>query len=300
MQPTLKGKSIPRIQSQPSVSNLDMGTAISVGQLIYELKQLKQELINTLNKKLQEVDDKIKDHTDTATMLKDTQNQVIDYVGNILKGDPGDPGNPGKEVDEISLEKKILSKVPKPIDIESLTKQILSKVPRTDEKALTNRIIQALPKNKASLKIIQESFDVDPMSVIEKIMSLPEGKFKLTTKHIDGLEQTMAAFRSQLGRGYLHGGGDTVTAGTNITITTTPGGKKQIASTGGGSLTPIAITGTVNGSNKVFTSTLPTYVISDGVWNKAVDRVGATNWTWVAGTLTLVSMAPPTSDIYGF
>lgn len=44
----------------------------------------------------------------------------------------------------------------------------------------------------------------------------------------------MSAFRSQLGKGYLHGGGDTVTAGANITITTDNQGRKVISSTGGG------------------------------------------------------------------
>ncbi len=43
---------------------------------------------------------------------------------------------------------------------------------------------------------------------------------KLSTKHIDGLEQTISAHYNQLGRnGYIHGGGDTVQAGSNVTIT---------------------------------------------------------------------------------
>ncbi len=69
------------------------------------------------------------------------------------------------------------------------------------------------------------------MSVIEKIMALPDGKFKLKSTQIDGLEQTLTAFRSQLSRGYLHGGGDTVIAGTNISITTNSSGQKVISST---------------------------------------------------------------------
>lgn len=69
---------------------------------------------------------------------------------------------------------------------------------------------------------------------------------------------------------------------------------------GGGGLTPIVITGTVNGINVTFTCTQPTYVVSDGVWNRATDSqaVPQTNWTWVAGTLTMT--VPPQSDIYGF
>ena len=69
---------------------------------------------------------------------------------------------------------------------------------------------------------------------------------------------------------------------------------------GGGGLTPIVITGTVNGANVTFTCTQPTYVVSDGVWNRATDSQAspATNWTWAGGTLTMT--VPPQSDIYGF
>lgn len=172
------------------------------------------------------------------------------------------PGEPGISPDIETIRDAVLEKIesPTPVDIEKLTeditKAVIAQLPLPveakpiDEKALAQKILKSLPENKASLKIIRESFETDPMSVIDKIMSLPEGKFKLTTKHIDGLEQTLSAFRSQLGRGYLHGGGDTVKAGTNITINTDPDGKKVInANTGSGTVTsvtgtaPIASTG---------------------------------------------------------
>lgn len=97
-------------------------------------------------------------------------------------------------------------------------------------------------------------------------------------------------------------------AGSNITFTKTDNNTTHqvdftIASSGSGGLSEITVTGTVNGSNKSFTTvSQPTYVISDGAWFKATDRqaVPVTNWTWVTGTLTLVGMSPPTSDIWAF
>lgn len=121
-----------------------------------------------------------------------------------------------------------------PIDEEKIIQVILSKIPvakPVDEKSLIKKVISAIPKNKASLKIIQENFETDPMSIIEKIMALPEeqkNKLNLGTKNISGLDQTIRAMQAQLGRGYLHGGGDTVVAGTNVTITTNANGNKII------------------------------------------------------------------------
>ena len=69
---------------------------------------------------------------------------------------------------------------------------------------------------------------------------------------------------------------------------------------GGGGLTVIAFTGSVNGSNLSFTTaSQPTYVVSDGVWYRATDANSNTQWSYAGGTVTL-SIAPPNTDIYGF
>jgi hypothetical protein len=123
----------------------------------------------------------------------------------------GEDGEDADQVDTDEIVKEVLNKIPKPktIDEKELIKSILSKikVPKVDEKALIKKVILSIPKNKASLKIIQEKFEVDPMSVIDKIMAMPDNKFKLKSSQISGLDQTIRAFQSQLGRGYLHGGG---------------------------------------------------------------------------------------------
>ena len=69
---------------------------------------------------------------------------------------------------------------------------------------------------------------------------------------------------------------------------------------GGGGLTQLAATGTVNGVNAAFTFTQePTYIISDGAWYPPVDSLGTTNWTWNGGTLTATTTIPPVTFIGG-
>lgn len=147
-----------------------------------------------------------------------------------------------EELDKDELSESILAKVPvpEPLDIKDLERNILAKVPiykEVDEDKLVKKVLKAIPENKASLKIIQEKFETDPMSVIDKILKMGK-KFKLKPENIEGLDQTIESFNKQLkpGVGYLHGGGDTVTAGDNITITTNAQGQKVISSTGGGAV----------------------------------------------------------------
>lgn len=67
---------------------------------------------------------------------------------------------------------------------------------------------------------------------------------------------------------------------------------------GGGGFTMLPATGTVNGSNLVFTfSQVPSFIVADGVWFKPVSKNGTTYWTNVSTTVTMVN--PPFDDIFG-
>lgn len=244
-------------------TEMDLGMALTgASGIIAELQQLREDLINTVNYKIQEVDEKLQSQiaeiTDTTKILQETQREVINHIKDIKVGPAG------KDADELSIARRVESRFP---NTEKIEKNILSKIPKLDD--ITSKVLQSIPKNKASLKVIQEKFEVDPMSVIEKIMELPPEKLKklkLKKENIDGLEQTMSAFNNQLGRGYLHGGGDTVTAGTNVTITTNTAGQKVISSTGGGGggLAVEVPSGLVNGSNTSYTVTnLPLWIVAD-------------------------------------
>lgn len=194
-----------------------------VAETMYEMQKMKDSLESAYTAKIQEVDAMLEAKTkefdaaieENKNTLVDFGNQLIEEVQNLEQLQ----GAPGMDANEEVIFERLSEKMPKSID----------------EKAIIAKVVEQIPQNKASLKVIQESFETDPMSIIEKIMEMADGgKFKLKTKHVDGLEQTMRSFQSQLGRGYLHGGGDTVVAGTNVTIVSLPNGTKQINAGGGG------------------------------------------------------------------
>lgn len=113
-----------------------------------------------------------------------------------------------------------------------------------------------------------------------------KGKTKLSIKDLQDHEFVMGRL--------LRGGGDTVTAGANITITTDANGHKVITGTAGGSLSILAATGAINGSNTAFTFvSKPTLVISDGISLRENN-----GWTWNAGLLTATLSVAPTFDVY--
>jgi hypothetical protein len=114
------------------------------------------------------------------------------------------------------------------------------------------------------IKNSQEHEDVISDKVFGNIIK----RKKLSTSHIDGLEQTISATFNQLKArgGYLHGGGDTVRAGTGVTIAVDSSGTKVISSTGSGTgYTVETPSGAVDESNRTFTVThAPVYIVIDG------------------------------------
>ncbi len=117
-------------------------------------------------------------------------------------------------------------------------------------------------------------------------------KNKLKSEHIKDLDVII----DKKVRPYMHGGGDTVDAGTNITITTV-NGKKVISSTGGASLSVLAVTGTVNDSNVSFTvASQPTLVAINGVLYRTTGDI--ITWTYLAGTLTLSQAVGTGGSVY--
>lgn len=84
---------------------------------------------------------------------------------------------------------------------------------------------------KRRIKLPKDGKDSDTNRVIEEVFKKIEGKSK------EGLEQTVRSFVNQtMARGgYMHGGGDTVAAGSGISITET-NGTKVISATGSGAV----------------------------------------------------------------
>lgn len=208
-QPPIKGrflKKVPKREATPLELNKTLGNSVDgVVKLVGELTTLKQDVVEVVDSELAKIDEKI---AQVDTTIKESETKIDAKIASFEKtavglieeihSIPAIQGLPGKDANEEGI-------------AENVTKMVLAQLPspeKIDKAALVKDVIAKIPENKASLKIIQEKFEVDPMSVIDKIMELAkDGKFKLKEENIDGLTQTMAAFRSQLGRGYLHGGG---------------------------------------------------------------------------------------------
>lgn len=310
---TIKG--IIKSKREESKPNSDLaGALMGTTQLFNDLQNTKIRIEKTLDSKVSEVESIIEEAkttvSDGAKKIDDKISEFNDTAVSLIKEIKGIPtvkGDPGKDADEQTIQERILASIPSK---EEIINEAISRIPKLDTKALTQSILQAIPENKASLKIIQEKIEVDPISVIEKIMALPKGKFKLKMEHVDGLEQTMSAFNSQLGRGYLHGGGDTVKAGTGITITTNSAGNKVISASGGGTGTVTSF-GFTNGggftgvvSNPTSTPTLALTLqnasasqsgqLTSTDWN-TFNNKGSGTVTSVSGTTNRVTVATGTS-----
>lgn len=153
------------------------------------------------------------------------------------------------ESDKQELIKRISTSLPQPKN---------GRTPKKGEDYFTPEDIQKIADIvQAGLIIPSEEFITE--NVTKKI-----GSKKIRAEDIDGYENADSVLRRYIANGSRHGAGDTVTAGTNITITTNSDGKKIISASGGG-FTFATPTGVVNGSNATFSVTQePIYVIADG------------------------------------
>ena len=129
------------------------------------------------------------------------------------------------------------------------TKEDISKIRKDIEKLI--------PK-------IQKESPVDIQEIIKELKKQP-----IEAKNIEGLPDVkeLSHLVKFLKAGGFRGGGDTVVAGTNVTITTNANGQKVITSSGGGGGgTSISnASGTVDGANTTFTvSSTPNYILCDG------------------------------------
>ena len=197
--------------------------------------------IDKVDQKIESLTEELKKKLDEELSYEVDEDKIVESVlakieiPDPIAGNDGEDGKDAEPVDTEEIIQEILDRIPEPetIDTEKLKKDILSEIPKPeklDEDKLLNKFLKKIPDKKGDLKIITERVETDPMSVIERILALAPDKFKLKTENIDGLSQTIQAFKSQMGRGYLHGGGDTVIAGTNISIVTNPAGQKVISS----------------------------------------------------------------------
>lgn len=265
----IRGTTLPprRIQKTPDIGELFAGFH-GVPQLKHELEQMMLRHEEEHNQKLQELDAAI------ANALK------------IQKGDKPIAGvdypipKNGKSVDHHEVVADVLKKIPPPSN---------GKDAVVDYKKVAKLAVQLLPKANAGKS-------VDENTIIKKVIgALTSGKTKLHIKHVEGfkegLEQTLAPIR-HLAAGN-RGGGDTIAAGSNVTVSVV-NGVKVISATAGAS-TILAATGSVDNSNLIFTfASTPQMVVVNGSNYRNGHGVAI-----VGVTATLDSPVGTGGDIYG-
>lgn len=280
--PPIKGKLKKSIMSpvQPMAFAQDIG---SVSNLLYELRALRDDIVAVTNIELDKIDQKIAE---------------IDYkMEEALRLEKGEKG---EDADELKIAQWVLSQIPTPkdgrdgkdADEDRIVSKIAKMVPKSDD--IAKEVLKRIPENKASLKVIQEKIELDPevlMGHLEKLS--PKLKDKLGINEIDKLTKI-------LDRRYIHGGGDTVTAGTNVTITRNANGDKVINATGGAAIAVLAAAGDIDDTNTTFTFTsVPTIVVINGASYAATSTVGGTlAWTNVGTTVTLAFPVGTGGSIY--
>ncbi len=158
---------------------------------------------------------------------------------------------------------------------------------KNDKEGIIKEVLARMPKQEKAVQVNHKALASEAIKGV-----IAENGIKID--HVEGLTKTLTGLKEYLKLGGYRGGGDTVAAGTGVTITTNSTGQKVINSSGGG-FTTLAATGTVNGTNTAFTFTQkPTYIVSDHAWYQ--ENKG---WTWNAGTLTATMTIPPVDDIFG-
>lgn len=208
--PPLKGKVLRKKETPIEAPHL-LGNVTSIVKLVSDLKGIKEDVLSRVDEKLEEVSDALDEIKSIAEELKTLEK-----------------GEPGKDADEEAIVRRIMGQIRQPkdgstIDVDALTRKIRSYIPDPiNEDSVIEKILSKvkIPKSKSEIRIIEKQVEVDPMVIIDKIMALPEEalkKLRLKGSNIDGYDQTISAFRNQLARGYLHGGGGSSTGGSGIT-----------------------------------------------------------------------------------
>lgn len=205
----------------------------------------------------------IENHTVSVKEVKEYANSIQDHAERITTLPPGEKGDsikgdPGESVDFEAVVAEVLNRIPKPENGKDSNPDLIA-----------TRVITRLKQDK---KDTQKESIIDIPAIIEAVIGHLKDNKVLTKEHINGLDGELSSYRNQLaGKHYgkdtwARGGGDTVTAGSNVTITQNANGQKVISASGGGASTPLTPTGDVDGMNTIFgVLSQPSSVVADGI-----------------------------------
>ncbi len=199
-----------------------------------------------------------------------------------LPGRKGDNGKDGKGVVHAEVVAEVLKKVPVPVVKDEHLKKVALMVMEQMPK------IKGRRGKRGPAGLGADSVDVHAI-VAEALKT-----HKIRPDQVEGFEQTISALRNA---GGMRGGGDTVAAGTNITITYS-NGKAVINSTGGGgaSVATEELAPTASGSDITLDLTGLThpFVAILGVWKNGqlLTKSDATfGWSRSSNTITVLNAA---------
>jgi len=175
-----------------------------------------------------------------------------------------------------------------------------------DEDLLVLRVLARIKTPKDG-----ETPIVDYDKIIEEAVEKLKADKKLDWRDIGGLENELSSYRNQLARKQAgqHGGGTTVSAGTNITLTPLPNGTTRIDATGGsgsGTVTDVSVVsanglaGTVANSTTTPAITLSTTVTGLVKGNGTALSAASAGTDYVApGAITSSGLTMATARILG-
>lgn len=258
----------------------------SAFSLIYKLRELKKQLLEAVDKKLGKVDEKIAELDSKVSQIKE-----------LYKGDNGKDADEQKIIDALNSKlenfvyEQVIPEIRQPKDGVSpdpkqITKEVLSLLPKIDEERIIKQVIKRSPK--PSLKVITEKIDEE--SIINNLLKSDKIKVKF-----DGLDAQLKV----LDRRYIHGGGDTVSAGTGVTITNV-NGTKQISASSSGFTTVNIATGTIDDTTTVFTfsSAISAVCVNGSIYRNGSTAMGGT--IIISGvTATLPNPIGTGGDLFG-
>lgn len=194
-----------------------------------DLAQLKREETLARNQKaIFEIHEKVLQEVGTVKSLADEVRSQMKRIVALPKGDKGDPGKPGRDARGLPGKDGVDGAPGKDGYTPIKGKDYFTK---NEKEELTVSILQRirLPKDGETPVV---DYDLAAKKTVELIIK----EQLLDTNSIKGLRNEISSYRNQLAmkQAGQHGGGDTVTAGSGITITTNSDGIKVISATGGG------------------------------------------------------------------
>lgn len=172
--------------------------------------------------------------------------EVFESVKQGLPGAPGRPGKDGRDVTQSDIEKTVQKYIVQPKDGKD------SIAPTIDE--IIESLLQSNAFSRALKKHIKstQSASVPEIDTIITLVTEELAKKRISVEDIEGLDMRFTEMRGHINASKeWRGGGDTVVAGSGVTITNTVNGNKQISATGGGTNIATSIAIAVTSGNNV-------------------------------------------------